>query len=97
MRGLRNTDGDGERKRAFAAAYVTAEYDEIATAQPAAEQLVEAREAGRDRIGGRSSIGYGVDAAQQERQGGDVSAARHSRRYGSSAGRSKENSAGRAR
>jgi hypothetical protein len=68
-RPLAGTVGHGERQRRLPARDVAAEDDEVALAQPAAEQLVDAREPGRDGIRGRDAVGDRVDAAHDVGEG----------------------------
>ena len=74
---LGDAQGDRKGKGALAGSDVAAEHHEVTPAETAAEELVEAGKIGGNRVGGRSAIGHGIDTAQQERQGGDVGAARH--------------------
>ena len=87
---LGHPQGDGEREGALPAPDVTPEHDQIAAAQPAPEQLVEAREAGWDGVGGAGPVRDGVHSAEQEGEGGYVSTAWHCPRYGPFSERSKE-------
>jgi hypothetical protein len=63
---LRHAKRDRQGESALAAPDIATEDDEIPAAETTAKELVEAGKPGRDRIGGRSAIGYGIDAAQQE-------------------------------
>jgi hypothetical protein len=47
---LRHAQGHAERERRFTAADVAAEQNQIAAAEPSAEQFVERAEPGRDRV-----------------------------------------------
>src|SRR5260221_1567131 len=78
----------GQRERALAAGDIATQNDQISPAESTAEQLVQARESGRNGVGGRRTISDGIDAPEEKRQGGNVCTSRHGPRYGAPSVRS---------